>query len=71
LEVSPVTTAPMRTCAPTAIAFGGKALELNIRVMLGVPITIMADTLLVLSATAVAVTVTELLLADGNAEGAV
>ena len=70
-EGSPVTTTAMGAEAPTWSAFGGCALVLKARPTLGAVMTIVVDAVLELSSTALAVTVTELLLPDGRAEGAV
>ena len=68
-EVSPVTVTAIGAEAPSCMAFGGKMLTASASG--GAPSAMVADTDFVLSVTDVAVTVTELLVADGRAEGAV
>jgi hypothetical protein len=70
-EVSPVTIAAIGTESSARMAFGGPAVELKAREMGGVLSIMVAEADLVLSATDVAVTVTELFVAEGSAEGAV
>ena len=69
LEMSPVTITAMGAEAPASMAFGGWVLKE--RAILGVLRAMVAEADLVPSATEVAVTVTELLVAEKRAEGAV